>query len=185
MDDQGIVELYWQRSEQAISETAAKYGMYCYAIACRILRNDEDAQEAVNDTYNEAWNAIPPHRPSVLSTFLGKITRRLSIDKFRHRNAAKRGGGEMPLVLDELRDCAASGESMEQVYEKKRLSRVVNAFVISLPETEQKVFLCRYWYMDSIEAICRQFAFSESKVKSMLYRTRAKLRKTLIKEGFQ
>ncbi len=105
MDDKRIVELYWQRSERAISETSAKYGKYCYSIAHGILHNNEDAEESVNDTYNEAWNTIPPHRPSVLSAFLGKITRRLSIDKFSRRNAEKRGGGEMPLVLDELQDC--------------------------------------------------------------------------------
>lgn len=185
MDDKCIVELYWQRSEQAIAETSAKYEHYCYSIAHNILNNHEDAQESVNDTYHEAWNTIPPHRPSALSTFLGKITRRLAIDKFRHRNAAKRGGGEMPLVLDELQDCIASDKNMEQEYEKKRLSETINTFVILLPETEQKIFLCRYWYMDSIEVICKQFGFSESKVKSMLYRTRQKLREILVKEDFQ
>ena len=184
MDDKNIVELYWQRSEQAIFETSRKYGKYCYSIAHSILRNNEDAEESVNDTYNESWNTIPPHRPPILSTFLGKITRRLSIDKFRQRNAEKRGGGEMPLVLDELQDCIASDEIIEQEYEKKRLYEVVNAFVKSLPEMEQKIFLCRYWYMDSIETICKQFKFSESKVKSMLYRTREKLRNVLVKEGF-
>lgn len=185
MDDKCIVELYWQRSEQAIAETSAKYEHYCYSIAHNILNNHEDAQESVNDTYHEAWNTIPPHRPSALSTFLGKITRRLAIDKFRHRNAAKRGGGEMPLVLDELQDCIASDKNVEQEYEKKRLSETINTFVILLPETEQKIFLCRYWYMDSIEVICKQFGFSESKVKSMLYRTRQKLREILVKEDFQ
>lgn len=185
MDDKSIVELYWQRSEQAIIETAKKYEKYCRSIAHSILNNSEDAEECVNDTYMEAWNTIPPHRPSILSAFLGKITRRLSIDKFRHRNAAKRGGGEMPLVLDELQDCIASDENVEQEYDKKRLSEVVNAFVTALPETEQKVFLCRYWYTDSIKVICKQFGFSESKVKSMLYRTREKLRRMLIREGFQ
>ncbi len=182
MEDKSIVELYWQRSEQAISETAAKYGKYCYSIAHGILNNREDAEECVNDTYNEAWNAIPPHRPSVLSTFLGKITRRISVDRFRHRNAEKRGGGEFPMVLDELRDCA-TGDDIESEYEKKHLSETLNAFVKSLPETEQKVFLCRYWYMESVGVICKRFGFSESKVKSMLHRTREKLRNVLVKEG--
>ncbi len=185
MDDKSIVELYWQRNEQAISETEKKYGKYCYSIAYSILNNNEDAEESVNDTYNDAWHNIPPHRPSVLSTFLGKITRRISIDKFRYRTAKVRGGGEMPLVLDELLDCVASDEDIIEEMENERLSEVVNAFVLSLPKTEKKVFLCRYWYMDSIDSICKQFGFSESKVKVMLYRTREKLRAVLVKEGFR
>ena len=112
MDDQRIVELYWERSEQAISETQSKYGSYCYSIAYNILNNNEDAEESVNDTYNDAWNSIPPHRPSILSTFLGKITRRISIDRWRKHNAEKRGGGEMPLVLDELQECVADEKTV-------------------------------------------------------------------------
>ena len=185
MDDQRIVELYWERSEKAVSETASKYGNYCYSIAYNVLANNEDAEESVNDTYMDAWNSIPPHRPSILSTFLGKITRRISIDRWRKRSAKKRGSGVLPLVLDELHECVADDKSLEQEFERHRLSNVVNSFVKSLPETEQKVFLCRYWYMDSIDSICRQFGFSESKVKSMLYRTRGKLRVILSKEGFQ
>ncbi len=184
MDDNIIVDLYFQRSERAITETATKYGNYCYSIAYNILSNNEDAEESVNDTYNDAWNSIPPHRPSILATFLGKITRRISIDRWRKRNAEKRGGGEIPLVLDELQDCIANVTSVEEEYEKKHLSDVINIFVKSLPETEQKVFLCRYWYVDSIGSISKQFSFSESKVKSMLFRTREKLRLVLIKEGF-
>lgn len=113
MDDQEIVALYWARSEQAISETSSKYGSYCYSIAYNILHSSEDAEESVNDTYNDAWNSIPPHRPSVLSTFLGKITRRISIDRWRRRTAEKRGGGEMSLVLDELQECVAEGKNTE------------------------------------------------------------------------
>jgi RNA polymerase sigma factor, sigma-70 family len=185
MDDKRIVELYFERSEQAVSETASKYGKYCYSIAYNILDNNEDAEESVNDTYVDAWNSIPPHRPSILSTFLGKITRRISIDRWRKGRAEKRGGGEMPLVLEELQECVADDHSVEQDVEKRCLSDIINTFVISLPETEQKVFVCRYWYMDSVDFICKQFGFSESKVKSMLYRTREKLRVILSKEGFQ
>lgn len=184
MDDNAIVDLYFRRSEQAIKETATKYGNYCYSIAYNILNNNEDAEESVNDTYNDAWNSIPPHCPSILSTFLGKITRRISIDRWRKHNAKKRGGGEMPLVLEELQNCISNTASVEEEYERQHLSDVINTFVKSLPEMEQKVFLCRYWYMDSISSINRQFGFSESKVKSMLFRTREKLRLVLIKEGF-
>lgn len=185
MDDKEIVELYWQRNESAIGETAARYGRFCHSIAFNILGNNEDAEESVNDTYLDAWNSIPPHRPSVLSTFLGKITRRVSIDRWRKRSAQKRGGGQIALALDELEECISGGKSVEQAVEAKLLSDVVNSFVKSLPDTERGVFLCRYWYMDSIESIAKEFGFSQSKVKSMLYRTREKLRARLIKEGLQ
>lgn len=184
MEDSQIVDLYWDRSEKALDETATKYGKYCYSIAFNILDDPSDAEESVNDTYLGAWNSMPPHRPSILSTFLGKITRRISIDKWRKRNAGKRGGGEMPLVLDELSECIASKKDVEKEVEQQVLAEVINRFVCSLPHKEQQVFLCRYWYMDSIDSICKQFGFSGSKVKSMLYRTRAKLRATLEKEGF-
>lgn len=183
MDDTQIVELYWARKESAIEETAAKYGSYCRSIAGNILQNQDDAEECVNDTWLGAWNSMPPHRPSVLSTFLGKLTRRISIDKWRHVNAKKRGDGQLPLVLAELEDCISDGKSIEEETERKLLAEVIAAFVKSLPETEQKVFLCRYWYMDSVGSIATRFRFSESKVKSMLSRTREKLRVRLEKEG--
>ena len=183
MDDTQIVELYWARKESAIEETAAKYGSYCRSIAGNILSNHDDAEECVNDTWLGAWNSMPPHRPSVLSTFLGKLTRRISIDKWRRATAKKRGDGQLLLVLAELEDCISDGKSIEEETERKLLNEVIAAFVKSLPETEQKVFLCRYWYMDSVSAIATRFRFSESKVKSMLYRTREKLRACLEKEG--
>mgnify|MGYP003397813329 CR=1 FL=1 len=183
MDDTQIVELYWERKECAIEETATKYGSYCYSIAQNILHNPDDAKECVNDTWLSAWNSMPPHRPSVLSTFLGKLTRRISIDKWRRTTAKKRGNGQLPLVLDELEDCVSDGKSIEEETERKLLAEVIAAFVKSLPETEQKVFLCRYWYMDSVSTIATRFRFSESKVKSMLSRTREKLRVRLEKEG--
>lgn len=185
MDDKQIVDLYWSRNETAIDETAAKYGQYCHSIAYNILDNDADAEESVNDTYLDAWNSMPPHRPSILSTFLGKITRRISIDKWRRRSAEKRGGGQITVVLDELEECIADKNSVEQEVEAKLLADVINSFVTALPDTEQRIFLCRYWYMDSVESIANEFGFSQSKVKSMLYRTREKLRIRLIKEGLQ
>ncbi len=184
MDDKSIVRLFLQRSESAISETAKKFGRYCFKIAYNILANHEDAEECVNDTYNTAWNSIPPSEPPVLSVFLGRITRQAAIDKFRYRNAEKRGGGEMPLVLDELHECIPDITDTECELEKNRLAEVMKAFITSLPSTEKKIFLCRYWYMKSISEIAMQFDFSQSKVKSMLFRTRNKLRQKLIKEGF-
>ena len=179
MEDQEIVELYWRRSENAISETAAKYGGYCYSIAYNILKSNEDAEESVSDTYIAAWNGIPPRRPSILATFLGKITRRLAIDRWRSHNRVKRGGGEVDLALEELEDCIADSQTVEKVFERKRLASVFNRFLEKLPEIERNVFLFRYWYMDSVSDIAVHFGFSESKVTSMLHRTRKKLRAVL------
>ena len=185
MNDTEIVELYWNRKERAVEETAKKYGSYCYAIAYNILSNHEDSEESVNDTYIEAWNAMPPHRPLILSSFLGKITRRLAIDKWRSEHAQKRGGGELTDVLDELAECVAYEDSAERHLEKQMLSQAINDFLRTLSETERKIFVCRYFYMESVEAVCKRFGYSVSKVKSTLFRVREKLRIYLQKEGFQ
>ena len=183
MDDSKIVDLYWQRCEQAIDETQKKYGSYCYKIAYNILTSKEDAEESVNDTYMTAWNTIPPRRPSVLATFLGKITRHISIDRWRTRNAYKRGGGQMVLALEELEECIASSDNVEQTYAKKELLAAYKHFIEKLPATDRRVFLCRYWYLESIGDIAKKYGFSESKVKSMLHRTRQKLHRCLVEEG--
>ena len=182
MEDQRIVELYWQRSEQALRETQSKYANYCYAIAYNILGNREDSEESVNDTYLDAWNSMPPHRPTILSTFLGKITRRISIDKLRARNAEKRGGSNLTLALEELEECLSTRDDLQKELEIQILSDAINRFLEALSDTERRVFLCRYWYVDSVESIAEQFGFSQSKVKSMLLRTREKLKKQLQKE---
>lgn len=184
MEDNQIVELFWKRSESAISETAEKYGNYLSSIAYQILSNMQDTEECVNDTYNHAWNAMPPHRPSVLSSFLGKITRRISIDVWRRNNAEKRGNGEIVLALDELESCVSVQGSVEDDTERRELIRTLNQFLRSLPVMERKVFLCRYWYFEPVSAIAKRFHYSESKVTSMLYRIRVKLRRLLEKEGY-
>lgn len=184
MEDHQIVDLYWQRNERAIAETSAKYGNYLYGISNHILRNAEDAEECVNDTYQDAWQSMPPHRPSVLSTFLGKITRRISIDLWRKHIAEKRGGGTVPLVLDELEECVSGTGDVEAEVERLELQKKLNDFLRALPRTERQVFLRRYWYMDSVTELAERFACSESRIKSMLYRTRNKLRAMLEKEGY-
>ena len=184
MDDKSIIDLYLDRSEQAISETSVKYGKYCFSIAFNILSDKEDSEESVNDTYLAAWNNIPPRVPSILSTFLGKITRNISLNRWKSRRAYKRGGGEVPLALDELEECISTGESVEDNFEKKELLRSMNRFLDALPDTERNLFVCRYWYLDPIHDIAQRFGFTESKVTSMLHRIRGKLRKHLEKEGF-
>lgn len=128
---------------------------------------------------------MPPQRPNILSAFLGKITRYISLDRWKSRHAKKRGGGEVPLVLDELEECISGEDSVEQEYIRQELVDTINEFLKALPEIDRKVFLCRYWYMDSIEKIAERFDFSQSKVTSMLHRTRGKLKKHLEKEGLQ
>lgn len=183
MEDQKIVELYWNRDEKAIDETRVKYGRYCHQIAYNILRNIEDTDESVNDTYLGAWNSMPPHRPMVLATFLGKITRRISLNRWRMKKAQKRGGGETELALEELMECIPSGKSVEESVEAQELGKIIDGFLDTLPLTERRVFICRYWYLDTIEELCGRFGFSQSKVKTMLYRTRGKLLVVLEKEG--
>ncbi len=185
MDDEGIVQLYWDRSEHAIAETDRKYGGYCKSIAYNILQNDQDAEESVNDTYLDAWNAIPPHRPSVLATFLGKITRRISIDRWRSQTRLKRGGAAVTLALEELEACIPDGQNVEAQLERRELAQCINRFLGSLPATQRRVFLRRYWYLDSIQDIARQFGFTQSKVVSMLYRIRQKLRMRLEEDAYE
>ena len=184
MDDKQIIDLYFARKEQAIGETAKKYGKYCFAIARNILGNIPDAEETVNDTYIGAWNSIPPHRPAMLATYLGKITRRLALKRWTANRTQKRGGGEAALALEELAGCIPSDFDVESHIEMEELTQILNKFVKDLPREVRDVFLCRYWYLDSIEAIARRFDFSQSKVKSMLGRTRKKLYAHLQKEGY-
>ena len=183
MEDNAIIDLYFKRSEQAITETDTKYGSYCYSIAYNILSNREDSEESVNDTYMTAWNTIPPKHPSFLGAFLGKVTRHISIDRWRKCSAKKRGGGEIILALEELEACA-DVHNTESTVEQKELTRVLNQFLASLPETQRNIFLCRYWYLDSIPVISEYSGFTQSKVTSMLHRTRGKLRKLLHEEGW-
>lgn len=183
MEDQAIIDLYFTRSENAISETAVKYGSYCYSIANNILANREDSEECVSDTWLTAWRTIPPKCPSALAVFLGKITRNGAISRWRESRAYKRGGGEITLALDELRECVADPDSVEEEFARKETARAVNSLLGSLNETERNVFLRRYWCVDTVAEIADSFGFTEGKVKSMLHRTRLKLRKSLEKEG--
>lgn len=184
MDDEQIIQLYWDRLEIAIKETDAKYGPYCNSIAYNILQSKEDAEECVSDTYLDTWNSIPPTRPKVFSAFLGKITRRISIDRWRTKTRVKRGGGEIPVALEELAECVADTQTVESEFDRRELVRVLNRFLGGLPVTERKVFLRRYWYLDSIDAISDRFGFSQSKTASMLHRIRLRLRAFLDEEGY-
>ena len=183
MEDRDIIALYLERNQEAIAETERKYGRYCYSVAYNILYNTEDARECVNDALLNAWNSIPPHMPAVLSAFLGKLTRYVSLKKWRYARAKKRGGGEIDLAYEELSDCIPGGKSVEEELQEKELAEIIDGFLDELPVTERRIFICRYWYFDDISTICNQFGYSNSKVKSMLYRIRKKLLSKLKEEG--
>ncbi|MDE7221104.1 MAG: sigma-70 family RNA polymerase sigma factor [Oscillospiraceae bacterium] len=184
MEDSQIVELYWQKNADAISETSNKYGSYCFTIANNILRSAEDSEECVNDTWLHAWNAMPPQRPNILRMFLAKITRSLSINRFHARNAEKRGGGEINLVLDELADCLAGETDVEAEYEVRELEQCIRRFVRGLPERDGNVFVRRYFFTEPVAVIAGRYGLTENHVAVILSRTRKRLRVKLVKEGY-
>ncbi|MBQ8921277.1 MAG: RNA polymerase sigma factor [Oscillospiraceae bacterium] len=185
MEDHEIVRLYFERDERAISETAAKYGAYCTKIAVNILSSREDAEECVNESWLHAWNAIPPHRPRILATFLGKIVRRLSFNRYQFLHAEKRGGCEVSAVLDELAEIVSDGESAEDSVIRRELIAQINAFLRSLPEEKRRMFLRRYWYSDSIAEIAARFGKRENAVSAALSRMRKELRAYLQERGYE
>ena len=183
MEDGDIIVLYLERNQEAIAETEKKYGRYCYSIAYNILYNAEDAEESVNDALMNAWNSIPPHMPSILSAFMGKLTRYVSLKKWRYARTQKRGGGEIALAYEELSDCIPGNKSVDEELQEKELAEIIDCFLDELPAAERHIFICRYWYFADISTISKQFGFSSSKVKSMLYRIRKKLLFRLNEEG--
>ncbi len=183
MEDREIVDLYWQRSDLAISETEKKNGRYCRSIAYRILSSQEDAEECVSDTWFRAWNRMPDDRPSALSVFLGGITRQLALNRIRAKNRKKRGGGEAVLALDELSEVLSDGTDLERSVEDKELETAIGSFVAALPEAEKAVFVLRYWHFVPVAEIAERMHFSQSKTKSMLFRTRNKLKTYLLEAG--
>lgn len=184
MDDVRIVELYFERDESAISATEEKYGKYCTSIAKNILGNFEDAAECVNSTYLYTWNSIPPHRPNNLRTFLGKITRNLSLNRYKQNTADKRGAGELPAVLDELSALISNRSDVENEIIAKELVGEVNAFLGTLSQKQRGIFIRRYWHTESIADIAEKFSMKESAVTMTLTRIRKGLNEYLKKGGF-
>ena len=174
MDDRSIVELFLSRSEEALLQTTEKYGRYCHRIAYNILGNDEDSEECVNDALMRVWGSIPPNEPNSLSSFIGKITRNLALDKLRHKNSEKRGGGET---------CISGYDELERRSDSKEIVAALNKFLEELNYVERGVFMRRYWMLDPISDIAERYDISVSKTTTMLFRLRAKLKKHLMKEG--
>ena len=179
MEDAKILTLFWERNEQALSETKVKYSRLIYSVAHRILRNREDAEECENDTYLAAWTAIPPERPHSLPAYLSGLVRNISISRYRAAHADKRGGGEVLLSLQELDECLPAPSETDTA----ALAAALNRFLASLNEQERAIFVLRYWRCDAVGQIARRYGFGQSKVKMMLSRTRDKLRKFLEQEG--
>lgn len=185
MEDEAIVRLYWERDERAIDATAEKYGPYCHTIAANILSAREDAEECVNDTYLRAWNAIPPERPRVLPAFLGRITRRLAINRLERLAAQKRGGGEGTLVLEELAECVSGRETVEGVYDAKELTHAIASFVSALPPGQRRLFVLRYWHAEPVAAASKRCGMTENQASVTLHRLRGRLRAYLTERGFE
>ncbi len=185
MRDEEIVALYWQRDEAAIGETEKKYGRYLTKIAYNILADAEDSKESVNDSYLRAWGSMPPHKPGVLSAYLAKITRRVSIDIFRRRNREKRKASEYAVSLSELEECVSGSGTPDEALDAQLLAAAVNGFLRTLPQDARNAFIGRYYFLDSVREVASYCGMSESKAKSLLFRTRRNLKAYLEKEGFE
>lgn len=185
MDDHGIIQLYWDRDDQAITITSDQYGHYCKAIARNILNSEEDAEECVNDTYLNAWNSMPPHWPEQLAAFLGKITRNLAFNRYKHNHTEKRGEGEIALILDELTDCISDTEDVEQIIDRQELIKAINSFIRSLSVNKRNIFVRRYWYADSVAEIASDNGMLQGTVSKTLERSRKQLKAYLTERGFE
>lgn len=184
MEDFEIVELYWDRNENAITQTDRKYGKYCRKIAFSIVNDREDMEECVNDTYLQTWNSLPPQRPEKLSTYLGKICRNISINLYEKLTADKRGGNETDACLDEISELVGGSSEVEEQLDLTVLTDLINKFLKRCEKQARTVFVQRYWYMMSVKEIARENRMSDSNVKMTLSRTREKLKLYLEEEGY-
>ena len=184
MQDEQIIRLYFERSEEAIRQTALKYGAYLYTIAKRILHSEEESEEAVNDTWLRAWDTIPPKRPNVLRLYLAKITRNLSFSKFRAQNAEKRGGGELTVALDELGECVGANQDVNANLDMEELTGAIQRLLATLSARDRSIFIRRYFFVQSTAAIAEHYGLKESNVLMILTRARKKLKEYLIREGY-
>lgn len=184
MDDLAIVELYHQRDEQAIAESDKKYGALCRSIALRLLGFLEDAEECVNDTWHAAWNTMPPDRPQVLGTFLGRITRNLSVSRWRRDHAQKRYNG-IEVLLSELEDCVPTSGTMEEYLGRQQLSQSISTWLDSLSGEDRRLFIRRYWYGDPVKNLAAELGERANSLSQRLLRLRRDLRTFLESEGVE
>ncbi|MBO4902273.1 MAG: sigma-70 family RNA polymerase sigma factor [Lachnospiraceae bacterium] len=184
MQDHEIVDLYWARMENAITETNVKYGKYCRKIAWNIVENAEDSEECINDTYLSAWNTMPEERPDLLAPYLATIVRNHALTLYRKTHSQKRGAGQTALALDELTEVAGTS-STEEIVDLSLLSGHINDFLAGLSNNDRIIFVRRYFYVDPLSAIAAELSMSESAVKSLLFRLRQKLKDHLMREGYE
>jgi len=184
LEDNQIIQLYWDRDSAAITETERKYGAYCKKIARNILESEDDSEECVNDTYLRTWETIPPQRPEVFPPFLGKIVRNIALDRYRYNHAQKRFA-KMDSLLSEMEDCIPSGDTTQELYEAALVSDIINRFLSGLSKEKRIIFVRRYWYAQSIRDISKAFGMNEGQVKSILFRLRSGLKDALEREGVQ
>ena len=182
MEDSKIIDLFLERSEQAISELERKYGASVRSTAAHILSDRQDVEECVNDAYLGVWNSVPPHRPDPLVSYVCKIARNLAVNRYHANTARKRGGG-YALALDELEECIPSGVNVETELEAKELTEAINRFLAEQSREDRFLFLRRYWYADSVAELAALSGSSANRVSVRLFRIREKLRKFLKKEG--
>ena len=182
VEDKRIIDLFWERNEDAVALTQAAYGPYCLSIARRVLRDDEDAEECVNDTLLAAWKRIPPARPDSLANFLGRIARNTAIDRLRRDTAKKRGGSEAQIAFDELEETLTAAGTPESVLEQKELSAAVSGILRSFPQAERNIFIRRYWFLDTVPEIASRYGISAGKTAMILSRGRKKLAAALKKK---
>ena len=185
MEDNDIIELYFARSENDVTETDKKYGGYCRTLTYNILYSREDSEECVNDTYMKLWNSIPPQRPVKFCVYIASVARRLALNMRRKMNTMKRGGGMSEAVFEEIAECVASPASVEKSADEDELVRLLNTFLAGLDSEKQKMFMKRYYHFYSISDIADEMHCSEEKVRTTLHRVREKLRKHLEKEGIE
>ncbi|MCL1994703.1 MAG: sigma-70 family RNA polymerase sigma factor [Defluviitaleaceae bacterium] len=185
MNDDEIVKMLFDRTEDSIEELRKKYEQKLFKISMNFLNNKQDAEECVNDAFLKVWNTIPPYRPTVFCAYLYKLVRNISLNRLKAKNAQKRGGGDISIILEELENCVTTtkNNTPEELYESSLTTKAINDFLASLKKTERMTFVLRYFYGDSIQDICQRFDFSESKVKSLLFRLRKRLQVYLEKEG--
>lgn len=184
MEDNRIIELFFERSDEALKAADEKYGRLCLKTAARILPDRSDAEETVNDTLLKAWESIPPNRPEMLGAYLTKICRNTALARLQKLSAQKRGGGIIPQLLGELSECIPGGDRVEEEFDRALLAETLNRFLAELKPDSRRVFLQRYWYMCPIKEIALSEHSKESRIKMLLLRTRNELKSYLSKEGF-
>lgn len=183
MEDYEIIELFFRRSEEAVTAASRKYGAYCRSVAANILPNREDVEECLNDTWLAAWDSIPPNRPEKLSVYLARIARNTALNRRKEQSAQKRGGGVVDAVLEELHEMIPCGSTVDEALDEIVLRDAINAFLRAQPKLKRTIFIRRYWAMEPVNDIAGALGLRRGQTATILYRLRRELKDHLEKEG--